>query len=130
MGRQNADGRPIRHGELLPSLDFIDGYDEGLKRVNEGKVGGPFRIAGAHVKSSVFVRFLFQTGIDSSRSSRGLSQIWHGAAVQGAGGRSPDGRAQQEEEGAVEAIRKREISILRPPRAGIPFHSSCGWDED
>jgi len=33
--------RLIKRGELLLSLDFLDGYDDELEAMNRGKVGHP-----------------------------------------------------------------------------------------
>ncbi|CAD7770355.1 hypothetical protein FHEFKHOI_00790 [Candidatus Methanoperedenaceae archaeon GB50] len=33
----------VRRGELYISLDFLENWDEELNRMNEGKVGRPFR---------------------------------------------------------------------------------------
>ena len=39
-----VDGCLIRRGELLLSLDFLDGYDEVLEVMNRKKVGRPYRL--------------------------------------------------------------------------------------
>jgi hypothetical protein len=39
-----VDERLIRRGELLLSLDFLDDYGYELSVMNDGKVGGPFKI--------------------------------------------------------------------------------------
>jgi len=39
MGWSDVDERLIRRGELLLSLDFLEGYGRELRRMNRGKVG-------------------------------------------------------------------------------------------
>ena len=55
-----VDERLIRCGELLLSLDFLDGYDE-LEAMNRKKVGHPYRFTNRYVEFLVVVRYLFST---------------------------------------------------------------------
>jgi hypothetical protein len=52
MGWRCVDGRLIRRGELLLSLDFLERYDE-------GKVGRPYRVTCMYVVFLAVVRYLF-----------------------------------------------------------------------
>jgi hypothetical protein len=52
MGWRCVDGRLIRRGELLLSLDFLERYDE-------GKVGRPYRVTYMYVVFLAVVRYLF-----------------------------------------------------------------------
>jgi len=45
-----VDERLIRCGELLLSLDFLEGYDAELMGLNVGKVGRPFKITVRYVE--------------------------------------------------------------------------------
>jgi hypothetical protein len=51
MGWRCVDGRLIRRGELLLSLDFLERYDE-------GKVGRPYRVTCMYVVFLAVVRYL------------------------------------------------------------------------
>ena len=54
-----VDERLIRCGELLLSLDFLDGYGAELMALNCGKVGRPFKLTGRYVEFLTVVRYLF-----------------------------------------------------------------------
>jgi len=45
-----VDERLIRRGELLLSLDFLDGYDGELEAMNRKKVGRPYRLTDRYVE--------------------------------------------------------------------------------
>ena len=47
------------HGELLLSLDFIEGYDRELRRMNCEKVGRPYVLTVRYVEFLAAVRYLF-----------------------------------------------------------------------
>jgi len=49
----------IRRGELLLSLDFLEGYDFELSVMNDGKVGRPFKITDGYAVFIAVVRYLF-----------------------------------------------------------------------
>ncbi|MEM1544921.1 MAG: hypothetical protein QXY40_04665 [Candidatus Methanomethylicia archaeon] len=49
----------IRRGELLLSLEFLEGYDSELTALNRGKVGYPFKIAVRYVEFLTIVRYPF-----------------------------------------------------------------------
>jgi hypothetical protein len=51
-----VDGRLIRRGELLLSLDFLESYDLDLSLLNCGKVGRPYRVTYMFL---AVVRYLF-----------------------------------------------------------------------
>ncbi|MEM2169632.1 MAG: hypothetical protein QW186_07510 [Candidatus Bathyarchaeia archaeon] len=53
------DGRFIKCGELLLSLDFLKNYDDELMDLNSGKVGRPFKITGRCVEFLMVVHYLF-----------------------------------------------------------------------
>jgi len=40
----------IRRGELLLSLNFLDGYGDGLEAMNRKKVGHPYRLMNRYVE--------------------------------------------------------------------------------
>jgi len=54
-----VDERLIRQGELLLSLDFLEGYDRELRRMNRGKVGRPYMLTERYVEFLAVVRYLF-----------------------------------------------------------------------
>jgi hypothetical protein len=54
-----VDERLIRRGELLLSLDFLEGYDLVLSVMNYGRVGCPFKITDGYVVFLAVVRYLF-----------------------------------------------------------------------
>jgi len=54
-----VDERLIGRGELLLSLDFLEGYDYELSVMNDGKVGRPFKLADGYVEFLMVVRCLF-----------------------------------------------------------------------
>jgi hypothetical protein len=56
MDWRHVDERLIRRGELLLSLDFLDGYGYELSLLNDGKVGRPFKITIVFLD---VVRYLF-----------------------------------------------------------------------
>jgi len=49
----------IRRGELLLSLDFLEGYGLELNILNNGKVGRPFKLAESYIMFLAIVRYLF-----------------------------------------------------------------------
>ena len=59
MSWKNVDERLIRRGELLLSLDFLEGYGEELEEMNRGKEGRPFTLTHSHVRFLGVVRYLF-----------------------------------------------------------------------
>jgi hypothetical protein len=54
-----VDERLIRRGELLLSLNFLEGYDRELRRMNRGKVGRPYMLTVRYVEFLAVVRYLF-----------------------------------------------------------------------
>ena len=54
-----VDERLIRRGELLLSLDFLEGYDYELSLLNDGRVGRPFKITDGYIVFLAVVRYLF-----------------------------------------------------------------------
>lgn len=54
-----VDERLIRRGELLLSLDFLDGYDDELEAMNGKKAGRPYRLTDRYVEFLAVVRYLF-----------------------------------------------------------------------
>jgi hypothetical protein len=54
-----VDERLIRRGELLLSLDFLEGYDYELSLLNDCKVGRPFKITDGYAVFLAVVRYLF-----------------------------------------------------------------------
>jgi hypothetical protein len=54
-----VDERLIRRGELLLSLDFLEGYDFEFSVMNDGKVGRPFKLTKRYVEFLMVVRYLF-----------------------------------------------------------------------
>jgi hypothetical protein len=56
-----VDERLIRRGELLLSLDFLEGYDFELSLLDDCKVGHPFKITDGYVKFLAVVGYLFST---------------------------------------------------------------------
>jgi hypothetical protein len=59
MDWRRVDERLIRRGELLLSLDFLDGYGYELSLLNDGKVGRPFKITYGYIVFLSVVRYLF-----------------------------------------------------------------------
>jgi hypothetical protein len=49
----------IGRGELLLSLDFLEGYDFEFSVMNDGKVGRPFKLTDGYVEFLMVVRYLF-----------------------------------------------------------------------
>jgi hypothetical protein len=52
MDWRSVDKGLIRRGELLLSLDFLEGYGLELSVLNNGRVGHPFRIMDGYVSLS------------------------------------------------------------------------------
>ena len=44
MDWKSVDERLIRRGEILLSLDFLDGYEDELRTMNHKKVGRPYTL--------------------------------------------------------------------------------------
>jgi hypothetical protein len=59
MDWKAVDEKLIRRGELLLTLDFLDAYDENLRRENAGKVGRPYTLTARYVEFLMAVRLLF-----------------------------------------------------------------------
>jgi len=59
MDWKGVDERLVKRGELLLSLEFVDGYDRELKRMNRGKVGRPYTLTERYVEFLSVVRYLF-----------------------------------------------------------------------
>lgn len=59
MDWKAVDERLIRRGELLLSLDFLDGYEDELRMMNRGKVGRPYVLTDRYVEFLSAVRYLF-----------------------------------------------------------------------
>jgi hypothetical protein len=59
MDWRRVDERLIRRGELLLSLDFLEGYGNELKSMNDGKVGHPFKLTDRYIEFLIVVRYLF-----------------------------------------------------------------------
>jgi len=57
--RGSVDERLIRRGELLLSLEFVDGYDGELRVMNRGKVGRPYVLTERYAEFLSVVRYLF-----------------------------------------------------------------------
>jgi len=49
----------IRRGEILLSLDFLDGYEDELRAMNWGKVGRPYALTEGYMEFLMVVRYLF-----------------------------------------------------------------------
>jgi len=62
MDWRKVDERLIRRGMLLLEFGFVNGYDDELKRMNEGKLGRPFKLTDSYVKFIGVVRYLFSIG--------------------------------------------------------------------
>jgi hypothetical protein len=54
-----VDERLIRRGELLLSLDFLEGYELELGLLNDCKVGRPFKLTKRYIEFLMVVRYLF-----------------------------------------------------------------------
>jgi len=89
MDWKGIDHRLIRRGMLLLELGFVNNYRRELKRMNEGKLGRPFKLTDSYVKFVGVVRYLFSMGF-SSRASRPLYTSWfpgfHPSTTLGSGG--------------------------------------------
>lgn len=59
MDWKAVDERLIRRGELLLSLDFLDGYEDELKAMNGDKVGRPYALTNRYMEFLSVVRYLF-----------------------------------------------------------------------
>lgn len=59
MDWKGVDERLVKRGELLLSLEFLEGYDRELKRMNRGKVGRPYTLTERYVEFLSVVRYLF-----------------------------------------------------------------------
>jgi len=59
MNWKVVDERLIGRGELLLSLEFLDGYDDELRSMNLGKIGRPFILTDNHMKFLSVVRYVF-----------------------------------------------------------------------
>ena len=59
MDLNSVDERLIRRGELLLSLEFVDGYDGELRAMNLGKVGRPYVLTERYAEFLSVVRYLF-----------------------------------------------------------------------
>jgi len=59
MDWKHVDERLIRRGELLLSLDFLEGYGFELSLLNDGRVGRPFKITDGYIVFLAVVRYLF-----------------------------------------------------------------------
>ena len=59
MDWNRVDERLIRRGELLLSLDFLEGYECELRCMNRGKVGRPYMLTERYVDFLSVARYLF-----------------------------------------------------------------------
>jgi len=59
MNWNDVDERLIRQGELLLSLEFLEGYNDELEAMNDGKEGHPFTLTYSHIAFLAVVRYLF-----------------------------------------------------------------------
>jgi hypothetical protein len=59
VDRNSVDERLIRRGELLLSLEFVDGCDGELRTMNRGKVGRPYVLTEMYAEFLSVVRYLF-----------------------------------------------------------------------
>jgi hypothetical protein len=59
MDWKHVDERLIRRGELLLSLNFLEGYEFELSLLNDCKVGCPFKITDGYVMFIAIIRYLF-----------------------------------------------------------------------
>ena len=59
MDWRRVDERLIRRGEVLLSLDFLEGYGDELRAMNEGKVGRPYALTCRYMEFLMVVRYLF-----------------------------------------------------------------------
>ena len=76
MDWRAVDGRLIRRGELLLSLDFLGGYGDELKSMDGGRVGRPYRLTDSYVRFLTVVRHLFATPYRQLEGfSRALNRI-------------------------------------------------------
>jgi len=51
MDWKGVDERLVKRRELLLSLEFLEGYDRELKRMNRGKVGRPYTLTERYMES-------------------------------------------------------------------------------
>jgi len=58
-GLEGVDEPLIRRGELLLSLDFLEGYDRELKHMNRGKVSRLYLLTVRYVEFLSVVRYFF-----------------------------------------------------------------------
>ena len=72
MDWRYVDGRLIRRGELLLSLDFLKGYGFELKSMNDCRVGLPFKIMDGILFSWLLYATYSPCPIGSLRASLGL----------------------------------------------------------
>jgi len=82
MDWKAVDERLIRRGELLLSLDFLDGYNDELEAMNCKKVGRPYRLTDRYVEFLAVVRYLFFMPYRQLEGfTRGLSRYVDGLAA-------------------------------------------------
>jgi IS5 family transposase len=59
MGWKEIDEKLIKRGELLLDLGFLEGYDEELQAMNQGKTGPPYRLANSYIQLLSTIRHLY-----------------------------------------------------------------------
>jgi len=62
MDWKKIDDKLIRRGTLLLDLGFVNNYGRELKRMNQGKLGRPFKLTDSYVRFIGIVRYLFSMG--------------------------------------------------------------------
>jgi len=74
MDWKKIDYRLIRRGMLLLELGFVNNYGRELMRMNEGKLGRPFKLTNSYVRFVGVVRHLFSMGF---RQLEGFTTALH-----------------------------------------------------
>ena len=60
MDWNSVDERLIGRGKLLPSLEFLERYDEESRVMNRRKVGRSFTLTYSHIVFLAVVHYLFR----------------------------------------------------------------------
>jgi len=130
MDWRKVDERLIRRGMLLLELGFVNGYDDDeLKRMNEGKLGRPFKLTDSYVKFVGVVRYLFSMGF---RQLEGFTTALHKLVP-----RLPSidyswirRRVLRLDLSPYEALRRTEGHVaIAIDASGVRVHKSGGWVE-
>jgi len=129
MDWKKVDDRLIRRGMLLLELGFVNGYDDELKRMNQGKPGRPFKLTDSYVKFVGVVRYLFSVGF---RQLEGFTIALHKLVP-----RLPpidyswiSRRVLRLDLSPYEALRRTEGPVaIAIDASGVRVHKSGGWVE-